>query len=423
MAKLNLAVAVGDYDRTRALIAGSVAIDGVDPVYMTLVPEEIFFRAFRAAEFDICELSLSSYTVKTAQNDCPYIAVPAFVSRAFRHTSVYVRTDRIKKPQDLKGRKVGVPEYQLTANVWARAFLEDDYGVKRSDIHWIRGGIEQAGRPEKITIKLPAGVRLDNTPSGATISGLLEAGDIDGFIAPRPPKSMEKGHPHVGWLFPDPTAVAKDYFKRTGFFPIMHVVGIRRELAERHPWLPSAVYKAFEQAKEAGLKKLSDTSASRLTARSSTISWRSITAKVCRRGASRWTNSSIPRLTRLSSCKVLSCSHASLPRSWRPYSRARRERRRPRPGRLPRRQRLFPGWERGRRPWSLDQIRRRLGRGPWRRDQLRDRPCAGRSICSRSADCAHAPSAPGGVRRCRRSDYWRAQTGAGFCSVRRSRLQ
>ena len=157
MAKLNLSVAVGDYDRTRALIDGSVQIDGVDPVYMTLVPEEIFFRAFRAAEFDICELSLSSYTVKTAQGNCPYIAVPAFVSRAFRHTSVYVRTDRIKKPQDLKGRKVGVPEYQLTANVWARSFLEDDYGVKRSDIHWIRGGIEEAGRPEKITVKSASG--------------------------------------------------------------------------------------------------------------------------------------------------------------------------------------------------------------------------------------------------------------------------
>ena len=174
MAKLNLSVAVGDYDRTRALIDGAVQIDGVDPVYMQLVPEEIFFRAFRAAEFDICELSMSSYTVKTAQGNCPYIAVPAFVSRAFRHTSVYVRTDRVKKPQDLKGRKVGVPEYQLTANVWARAFLEDDYGVKRSDIHWIRGGIEHAGRPEKITVKLPPGVRLDNAPEGKTISALLE---------------------------------------------------------------------------------------------------------------------------------------------------------------------------------------------------------------------------------------------------------
>src|ERR1700739_901695 len=197
MAKLNLSIAVGDYDRTRALIDGSVQIDGVDPVYMTLVPEEIFFRAFRAAEFDISEVSLSSYTVKTAQGNCPYIAVPAFVSRAFRHTSIYVRRDRVKRPEDLRGRKVGVPEYQLTANVWARAMLEDDYGVKRSDIHWIRGGIEEAGRPEKITVKLPPGVRLDNAPEGATISKLLEAGDIDGFLAPPPPPPVEKGHPPI----------------------------------------------------------------------------------------------------------------------------------------------------------------------------------------------------------------------------------
>jgi 4,5-dihydroxyphthalate decarboxylase len=265
MSKLELSVAVGDYDRTRALIDGSIAIDGVDPIFMTLVPEEIFFRAFRAAEFDICELSLSSYTVKTAQDNSPYIAVPAFVSRAFRHTAIYVRTDRVKKPQDLKGRKVGLPEYQLTANVWARALLDDEYGVKPADIHWIRGGIEEPGRPEKLAIKLPPGVRLDNAPEGATISGLLEAGEIDGFIAPRPPTLVEKGHPHIGWLFPDPIAVAKDYFKRTGLFPIMHVIGVRRTLAEKHPWLPGAVFKAFEQAKAVGLEKLSDTSATKVT--------------------------------------------------------------------------------------------------------------------------------------------------------------
>jgi 4,5-dihydroxyphthalate decarboxylase len=265
MAKLDLSVAVGDYDRTRPLIDGSVGIDGVNPIFMTLGPEEIFFRAFRGAEFDVCELSLSSFTLKTAQGDSPYVAVPAFVSRAFRHTAIYVRTDRVKKPADLKGRKVGVPEYQLTANVWARALLDDDFGVKPADIHWIRGGLEEAGRPEKLTINLPPGVRLDNAPEGATISALLENGDIDGFIAPRPPTLVEKGHPNIGWLFSDPVAAAKDYFKRTGYFPIMHVVGVRRTLAERHPWLPGAVYKAFEQAKALGVKKLSDTSATKVT--------------------------------------------------------------------------------------------------------------------------------------------------------------
>ena len=175
MSNLNLSVAVGDYDRNRPLINGAVRIDGVDPVFMTLSPEEIFFRAFRSVDFDICELSLSSFTVKTALGDCPYVGIPAFVSKAFRHTSIYVRTDRIKEPKDLKGKKVGVPEYQLTANVWARAILEDDFGVMPADIHWIRGGIEEPGRPEKITMKLPPGVRLDNAPEGATISGLLDA--------------------------------------------------------------------------------------------------------------------------------------------------------------------------------------------------------------------------------------------------------
>src|ERR1700680_4664045 len=187
MSNLNLSVAVGDYDRNRPLINGAVRIDGVDPVFMTLSPEEIFFRAFRSVDFDICELSLSSFTVKTALGDCPYVGIPAFVSKAFRHTSIYVRTDRIKEPKDLKGRKVGVPEYQLTANVWARAILEDDFGVKPADIHWIRGGIEDPGRPEKMAVKPPGGARLDDAPAGATISRLLEDGDIAGFIAPRPP--------------------------------------------------------------------------------------------------------------------------------------------------------------------------------------------------------------------------------------------
>src|SRR5512147_3049569 len=214
MAKLNLSVAVGPYDRTRALVDGSVQIDGVEAVCMTLSPEEIFFRAFRHAEFDICELSLSSFTVKTAQGGGPYVGVPAFVSRAFRHTSIYVRTDRIKKPADLKGKRVGVPEYQLTANVWARAILEDDFGVAPSDIVWVRGGIAEAARPEKIAIKLPSGVRLEDAPEGKTISALLDEGAIDGFIAPRPPTEQALANPNVGWLFRDPVAAANDFFLR-----------------------------------------------------------------------------------------------------------------------------------------------------------------------------------------------------------------
>ena len=257
MNKLRLSVAMGDYDRTRALLDGRVQIDGVDPVYMTLYPEEMFFRAMRSQDFDICELSFSSYMVKTAQNTCPYVAVPVFLSRAFRHTSIYVRKDRVHKPEDLKGRRIGLPEYQL--------ILQDDHGVHPEDVTWLRGGIETPGRPEKIALKLPAGVRLENAPEGTTISELLDRGEIDGFMAPRPPSAQALSNPAVGWLFDDPTAAAKDYFKRTGIFPIMHVVGVRKTLCDAHPWLPMAVFKAFNQAKGAALEALSDTSATKVT--------------------------------------------------------------------------------------------------------------------------------------------------------------
>ena len=266
MSKLKLSVAVGPYDRTRALIDGSVQIDGVDPVCMTLSPEEIFFRALRHAEFDAAELSLSSYLISMTE-DGPgrFVAIPAFLSRSFRHSGIYIhQASGITRPEDLVGRTVGLAEYQLTANVWARALLEDQYGVKPSDIHWIRGGIEHAGRPEKISINLPKDVRLDNAPEGKTISAMLADGEIDGFIAPRPP-ALPKDTPNVGWLFPDPVAAAKDYFKRTGIFPIMHIVGVRRSLAEQHPWLPGAVFKAFNESKAKALELVADTSATKVT--------------------------------------------------------------------------------------------------------------------------------------------------------------
>ena len=266
MAKLNLSVAVGDYDRTRPLVDGAVQIDGVDPVYMTLAPEEIFFRAFRHAEFDICELSLSSFTIKTDQRDNPYVGVPVFPSRAFRHTSIYVRTDRgIRSPADLRDRRIGTPEYQLTACVWARALLEDEFGLGRADIRWVRGGLEQPGRPEKIALALPADIRIEPAPEGASLSALLEAGEIDGIVAPRAPSCYDRGHAQVGWLFADPTAAATAYFRRTGIFPIMHLIGVRRALAERHPWLPAAVFKAFDQAKSLALARLGDSAATKVT--------------------------------------------------------------------------------------------------------------------------------------------------------------
>ena len=261
MTKLQISVAVGNYDRTRPLIDGEVAIDGADPIYMMLSPEETFFRAFRHKAFDVSELSLSSYVVSVSRGTNAYIAIPAYVSRAFRHSSFYIRTDKgIRAPADLKGRRIGLPEWQLTACVWARAILEDEYGVKASDVTWVRGGVETAGRPEKIAITPPPGVRIEDAPEGTSLNAMLEAGEIDAYIGPRWPSCFENGHPNVARLFPDPSA-ASDYFRRTKVFPIMHVVGVRRELAEQHPWLPGALMKAFAQAKTAAQAKLTDTSA------------------------------------------------------------------------------------------------------------------------------------------------------------------
>ena len=265
MSKLNLSVAIGDYDRNRPLIDGAVQIDGVDPVFMTLPPEEIFFRALRTQDFDICELSLSSFTVKTAAGNSPYVGVPCFLSRTFRHTSIYVRTDRIKEPKDLKGRKVGVPEYQLTANVWARAILEDDYGVKPADIHWIRGAIEDAGRIEKITIKLPPGVRLDNAPEGQDHFRTARQGRIDGFIAPRAAVNRNMPIPMSAGCFAIRSPPRRITTSAPVFFRSCILSACAARWSSKHPWLPAAVMKAFDQSKTLALAHLSDTSATKVT--------------------------------------------------------------------------------------------------------------------------------------------------------------
>ncbi|KGE65052.1 MULTISPECIES: ABC transporter substrate-binding protein [Pseudomonas] len=266
MNKLNLSIAVGNYDRIRPLVDDEVQIDGVDPIFMLQDPEEIFFRAFRHADYDICELSLSSYSVKTAAGTSPYIAVPVFPSRAFRHSSIYIRNDRgIESAADLKGKRIGVPEYQLTANVWVRLFLEEDHGLKASDVTWVRGGYEEAGRLEKIVLKLPADVIVENAPETETLSGMLASGELDAVIGPRAPSCFTQGHPRVSYLYPDPQGAASDWYRRTQLFPIMHLLGVRRTLAEQHPWLPGAIAKAFEKSKSVALRKLSDTSATKVT--------------------------------------------------------------------------------------------------------------------------------------------------------------
>lgn len=265
MSRIKLSIAMGDYDRTRPIHDGRVQIDGVDPITFLQSPEEMFFNAFRHQTCDITELSLSSYCVSLTRDDPPYIAVPVFLSRAFRHSSVYIRNDRgIETPNDLRGRNIGIAEYQLTANVWVRAILSDA-GVAPAEIKWVRGGMDQPGRPEKITLKLPKDVNIENAPQGATLNQMLMDGELDGFIGPRWPRCFREGHPHVARLWRDGFAAAQQWYDQTGMFPIMHVLGVRRTLADAHPWLPGALYKAFSQAKTLAQEALADTSATKVT--------------------------------------------------------------------------------------------------------------------------------------------------------------
>ena len=251
MAKLAISLACCDYDRTRAIFDGRVGIEGCEVIGTAIEPEEAFHRAFKYREFDVSELSLSSHTLQVSRGENAYVAIPAFVSRLFRHSGIYIRTDRgIKRPQDLKGKTLGLPEYQITANVWIRGILNDEYGVAARDVHWRSGGIEEPGRDERAPLKLPPEIDLKAIPKEKTLSAMLEAGELDGMIGARAPSCFLRGAPNVARLFPDFRAVEQDYFRRTRIFPVMHVIGIRRSLAEQHPWLAVNVLKAFIKAKE-----------------------------------------------------------------------------------------------------------------------------------------------------------------------------
>ena len=266
MALLPITIATWDYDRVQAIRDGRIQVEGCTVNHLALPPEETFFRAFVNREFDVAELSLSSTMIQTARGECGYRAIPVFPSRQFRHNAIYIRTDRgIDRPEDLRGKVVGVPEYQVTAAMWVRGILDDEYGVAPADMRWRSGGIEEPGRHEKLAISLPAGVELAAIPAGKTLAGMLRDGEIDALVTPRAPSCFRQGAPHVGRLFPDFRATEKAYFQKTGIFPIMHIVGIRNELVEAHPWLPSSLYKAFVQAKAVALDNLEATAALKIT--------------------------------------------------------------------------------------------------------------------------------------------------------------
>jgi 4,5-dihydroxyphthalate decarboxylase len=257
MEKLQLTVACGDYDRTKALVDGSVQPEGIRINYLPLQAEEIFWRMGGHKEFDASEMSLSNQITMVSRGNAPLVAIPVFPSRFFRHSCIFINTDSgIKKPEDFIGKKIGAPEYSITAAVWIRGMLQDDYGVKTRDMQWLVGGQEDPGRKERVALKLPPEIKVNPIAPDKTLNGMLESGEIDALISARAPSCFVKGSPKVRRLFPNYKEVEMDYYRRTKIFPIMHVLVIRRDVYERHPWVARSLFKAFCDAKDRAIQAM-----------------------------------------------------------------------------------------------------------------------------------------------------------------------
>lgn len=262
MSKLRLTLACWDYDRTRALADGRVTVDGVDLNYVSLPVEETFFRMLRFREFDAAEMSLSSYSVSLLRADAAFIAIPVFPSRFFRHSCIFVSTKSgIRVPKDLIGKRVGVPEYQMTAPVWIRGILQDEYGVEPASVTYYTGGEEEPGREEKLKLDLPERIRVQAIGRDQTLARLIAEGEIDALYTARAPSTFHQRPDDVKRLFANYVEVEKAYFARTRIFPIMHVVVLRRDVYAANRWLAQSLYKAFVQAQRYTYEDLTITAA------------------------------------------------------------------------------------------------------------------------------------------------------------------
>jgi 4,5-dihydroxyphthalate decarboxylase len=262
MTRHNLTFACGDYDRTRALEDGSIRPDGIDLTYLRLPVEETFFRMLRHREFDVAEMSLSTYVATLDTDPRPFVALPVFTSRMFRHGAVYVNADSgIRTPADLRGKRIGSPEFQLTAGVWVRGILAEHHGVPVDSVTYYTGGQETPGRIEKGAVETDLDIRP--IPAGATLSQMLADGELDALQTPRVPSPFSKGDRRVRRLFDDVVTVERDYYAATGIFPIMHVVVLRSDVYKRHRWMAQSLYKACVAARDDAYRRVYDSSALR----------------------------------------------------------------------------------------------------------------------------------------------------------------
>lgn len=259
MPNVRLSLACHVYDRTRAIRDGSIPVEGVDLTFIALHVTEIFWRMCRYQEFDASEMSMGAHITLIGRGESPFVGVPVFPSRVFRHANMFVRAESgIRRPQDLRGRRIGVPEYGMTACIWMRAILHHEYGVAPHEVTWCTGGQEVPGRKERVALHLPSSIRLEPIPEDQTLSRMLCEGGIDALFCAHPPNAFLAGDPRIRRLFPDYRPVEEDYYRRTGFFPIMHLLVVRRDVYQRDPWVAQSLFKAFSQAKAEVEKALAD---------------------------------------------------------------------------------------------------------------------------------------------------------------------
>jgi 4,5-dihydroxyphthalate decarboxylase len=250
---MRLTLACGRYDRTQALIDGRVRVEGVDElIYLALRPGETFWRMLNNEEFDASEMSLSSYTILRSEGDARFVALPVFPSRVFRQNALYVRDGSpLRDPRELKGKRIGVGDYQMTAAVWTRGFLQHEYGVRPQEATWV------VGKPIR-AIRQPEGIRLEFLSPQSDLEEMLERGEIDALMSVMIPRKLGRT---IQRLIPDFRRVEHEYFRKTGIFPIMHTLVLRRPVYEANPWLAVSLYRAFCRARDMALAQAYDTDA------------------------------------------------------------------------------------------------------------------------------------------------------------------
>jgi 4,5-dihydroxyphthalate decarboxylase len=255
VSKLPLTLAISHYDHITELITGRVPVEGVELTALNLQIEEIFFRQFNYFDFDVSEVSMGKYCSLVSQGNSPLVAIPVFPSRVPRHSSIYIRRDGpVKTPQDLAGKRIGIPEWAQTASVYSRGFIQHQYGIDLKSIHWIQAGVDQPGRLEKVKLKLPDGIRYESRPD-KSLGGMLISGEIDAALSAHPPLCFDQGHPNVGRLFEDYLDIEMKYVKETGIYPIMHTVAFKREIVEQNPWVAANLFKAFDEARRISVER------------------------------------------------------------------------------------------------------------------------------------------------------------------------